>query len=171
MRFKLHAGCASSSSISSGTSSNVGRSTSPKRFGSKNSRLENYAMAAGLTADSTNSKDFWCSSPYTQPHKEISIFIASLAYYVDGDSDRAKQLKIVLTVHDMRGAHLFNEALQITSAELSRRALGLSDLPSEVSQAILEGKSGKWKTNKVEIEVFRENYVNIPGYDLKFMIR
>jgi hypothetical protein len=71
----------------------------------------------------------------------------------------------------MRGAHFFNEALQITSAELSRRALGLSDLPSEVSQAILEGKSGKWKTNKVEIEVFRENYVNIPGYDLKFMIR
>jgi hypothetical protein len=125
----------------------------------------------GYKSDPSLPKEFFCSSPY----KEIGVRPTSslannLAYYVDGDQNTAKQLKLVLNVNNQSDADRAHAALATASGLLTRRAMG-ADLADEVVLALLSGRSGKWKAGKILIEVIREDWPSSRGHEVKFIIR
>lgn len=116
-------------------------------------------------------ENYWCACFYKEIGKSTLFSIKNnLAYYVDGDRNTAKQLKLVLNVNNRDDAETAHGALAAASGILTKRALN-ADLSDEVLLALLAGRAGKWKAGKNQIEVFREDWDNGKGYEVKFFIR
>jgi len=114
-------------------------------------------------------KEYWCSSPYKDIGEGWPL-PNNLAFYVDGESGIANQLKLVLNVNIVSTAETAHETLALAGHLLSKRALGL-ELPSETVTALLVGRSGKWKVGQGRIEVIREDWSTGKGYEVKFLIK
>jgi hypothetical protein len=123
----------------------------------------------GWKNDPSAPKQYWCSSPYNDIGDGRPL-PNNLAFYVDGESNVASQLKLVLNVNIISTAEKAHEALAVAGHLLTRRALGL-ELPGETITALLVGRSGKWKVGQGRIEVIREDWPTGKGYEVKFLIK
>lgn len=112
---------------------------------------------------------FGCSSPY----KELgagSPLANNIAYYVDGNSQNANELKLVLNVNAAQSAKEAHAALLQYSDELTQKALGVP-MPKDARSAISSGKSGKWTLGKAKAELMRENWTTGKGYELRYILK
>ncbi|HPN98842.1 MAG TPA: hypothetical protein PLX88_09700 [Syntrophorhabdaceae bacterium] len=111
---------------------------------------------------------YFCSSPY----KEIGTGYPlknNIAYYAEGDAGKVTKLKLVLNVYYKKEAKQAQTELMKNAETLLKKALKAS-LPKEAKDAILAGKSGKWKVGDVDISVARENWPTGKGYEIKLRV-
>lgn len=116
----------------------------------------------------SSAKNFFCASPYNPIGNGWSPE-NNLAYYVIGDHDTARELKLILSVN-MKAAEVGGTVLSIASDLLTKRALG-SKLSPDVLQALLSGETGQWDAGANQILIRREDWPSGRGYELRFIIR
>ena len=90
-----------------------------------------------------------------------------VAYYVEGDSQNAAELELVLNVNVAQESKKAHSILLNYSEELAKKALGTS-LPKAVRDAISSGKAGQWTVEKSKVELMRDNWPTGKGYDLHY---
>jgi len=112
---------------------------------------------------------YGCSSTYRDLGKG-SPLPNNIAYYVEGDRETAKELKLVLNVFVREDAELAHDALTPAGGVLTKLALSTQH-PDEIFDALILGKSGKWRVGKNRIEILREEWPSGRGYEIKFLIR
>ena len=91
----------------------------------------------------------------------------NLAYYVNGDAERAHDLLLKLNVNQRQEAQ---QALLRAAKALTQQALNTS-LPKAAEQAITAGKPWRGTVKAATIDLTREDWPTGKGYDLKFLIR
>jgi hypothetical protein len=109
--------------------------------------------------------EFFCSSSY----KEIGTgwpLANNLAYYVEGSYSEAKMAKLVLNINNKdSAASAYTELLKAAQA-LSLKLSGV-DLPSEISNAITNGKNASTEAGGTKTKVIREEWPTGRGYEIK----
>jgi hypothetical protein len=91
----------------------------------------------------------------------------NLAYYVNGDAERAHDLLLKLNVNQRQEAQ---QALLRAAKALTQQALNTS-LPKAAEQAITAGKPWRGTVKAATVDLTREDWPTGKGYDLKFLIR
>ena len=112
---------------------------------------------------------YGCSSPY----KELGVgspLANNIAYYVEGNSQNAAELKLVLNVNAAQESKDAHATLLNYSEELTKKALG-TPLPKDVRNAISSGKAGQWTIEKSKVELMRDVWPTGRGYELHYIIR
>ena len=94
----------------------------------------------------------------------------NLAYYVDGDAERAHQMLLKLNVNQRHEAQQAQQALLRAAKVLTQQALNTS-LPKPAEQAIAAGKPWRGTVKAATLELTREDWSTGKGYDLKFLVR
>jgi hypothetical protein len=137
-----------------------------------------YLHSVGLGTDRYWRDDgeplFHCLSPMTplgtaaEPHG--FGLKNNLAYYVDGDAERAHDLLLKLNVNQCHEAKQAQQALVRAAKALTQQALN-TPLPKAAEQAITVGKPWKGAVKAATLELTREDWPTGKGYDLKFRVR
>jgi hypothetical protein len=94
----------------------------------------------------------------------------NLAYYVDGDAERAHEMLLKLNVNQRHEAKQAQQALLRAAKVLSQQAPNIS-LPKAAEQAIMAGKPWRGTVKASTLELTREDWPTGKGYDLKFLVR
>jgi len=139
-----------------------------------------YLKGIGLGTDRYWRDDgerlFHCLSPYKELGTAADPLGLSsknnLAYYVDGDTERIHEMKLVLNVyyqnvkprHEAKQAH---QPLAQAAKRLTQEALK-TPLPKAAEQAIAAGKPWGGALKTATLELTREDWPSGKGYDLKF---
>lgn len=154
-------------------------SNAPSSFSQTSTDWRSPEIACALLAKEINIKtgryrehspgEYICASPYRELGKGQPL-ANNIAYYVEGDRETAKELKLVLNVYVRESSQLAHDALALAGGVLTRRALG-GQLPDEIFDALMLGKSGKWRVGKNRVEILREEWPSGRGYEIKFLIR
>ena len=117
---------------------------------------------------------FRCFSPMTEvgtaaePH---GVGLKNnLAYYVDGDTERAHDLLLKLNVNQRQEAKQAQQALVRAAKALTQQALN-APLPKAAEQAIAAGKPWQGTLKGATVALAREDWPTGKGYDLKFRVR
>jgi hypothetical protein len=117
---------------------------------------------------------FHCLSPMTElgiaaePH---GLGLKNnLAYYVDGDAERAHDLLLKLNVNQRQEAKQAQQALVRAAKALTQQALN-APLPKTAEQAIAAGKPWQGTLKGATVVLAREDWPTGKGYDLKFRVR
>jgi hypothetical protein len=117
---------------------------------------------------------FRCFSPMTEvgtaaePH---GVGLKNnLAYYVDGDTERADDLLLKLNVNQRQEAKQAQQALVRAAKVLTQQALN-APLPKAAEQAIAAGKPWQGTLKGATVALAREDWPTGKGYDLKFRVR
>jgi hypothetical protein len=112
---------------------------------------------------------FHCFSPMTElgtaaePH---GLGLKNnLAYYVDGDTERAHDLLLKLNVNQRQEAKQAQQALVRAAKALN------APLPKAAEQAIAAGKPWQGTLKGATVALAREDWPTGKGYDLKFRVR
>jgi hypothetical protein len=115
---------------------------------------------------------FHCLSPMTQLGTAAEPYGLknNLAYYVDGDAERAHEMLLKLNVNQRHEAKQAQQILLRAAKALSQQALNTS-LPKAAEQAIMAGKPWRGAVKAATLELTREDWPTAKGYDLKFLIR
>ncbi|HYH82028.1 MAG TPA: hypothetical protein VEX86_19635, partial [Longimicrobium sp.] len=109
-----------------------------------------------------------CSSPYLEIGGGAPL-ANNLAYYVNGDATRARELKLVLNMNQAGDATEAHTALAEQASNLTQNALG-QPLPPEAMDAIRKGVAGEWSVGSATLRVVREDWPTGRGYELHFTI-
>ena len=117
---------------------------------------------------------FGCSSPY----KEVGIVADpdglglknNLAYYVSGDAEQMREMRLVLNVNQRHEAKQAHQELLRAAQVLTQQALN-TPLPRAVGRAVVAGKPWQGAIKDASIEITRFNGPTGEGYDLKFLVR
>jgi hypothetical protein len=137
-----------------------------------------YLRRVGLVTDRYWRDDgeplFHCLSPMTplgtaaEPH---GLGLKNnLAYYVDGDAERAHDLRLKLNVNQRQEAKQAQQALGRAAKALTQQALNAA-LPKAAEQAITAGNPWQGTLKGATVALTREEWPTGKGYDLKFRIR
>jgi hypothetical protein len=117
---------------------------------------------------------FHCLSPMTplgtaaEPH---GLGLKNnLAYYVDGDAERAHDLLLKLNVNQRQEAKQAQQTLVRAAKALTQQALN-APLPKAAEQAIAAGKPWQGTLQGATVALAREDWPTGKGYDLKFRVR
>jgi hypothetical protein len=94
----------------------------------------------------------------------------NLAYYVDGDAERAHEMLLKLNVNQRQEAKQAHQALVRAAKALTQQALN-TPLPKAAEQAITAGKPWRGTVTAATLELTREDWPTGKGYDLKFLVR
>jgi Family of unknown function (DUF6030) len=94
----------------------------------------------------------------------------NLAYYVNGDAERAHDLLLKLNVNQRHEAKQAHQALVRAAKALTHQALN-TPLPKAAEQAIAAGKPWRGSIKAATLELTREDWPTGKGYDLKFLVR
>ena len=111
---------------------------------------------------------FGCSSPYKDIGEGIPL-ANNIAYYVSGNSQNVKELKLVLNVNVTQNADEAHTAFLQYSEELTQKALGIT-IPKDERDAILSGIAGEWIIKQTKVELVREDWPTGKGYELKYIL-
>jgi hypothetical protein len=111
---------------------------------------------------------FGCSSPYKDIGEGIPL-ANNIAYYVNGNSQNAKELKLVLNVNVTQNADEAHAVFLQYSEELTQKALGVA-IPKDERDAILSGIAGEWIIKQTKVEIVREDWPTGKGYELKYIL-
>ncbi|MFP2908567.1 hypothetical protein ACLESD_26645 [Pyxidicoccus sp. 3LFB2] len=114
--------------------------------------------------------EYTCFTPYKVLGNDGPGLANNIAYYVDGNSKRARQLKLVLNVNDRANAKSALSELRKSAEALTAKALGAST-PSEVSSALVSGKAGTWTVHATRIEVRRDDWPTGKGYSIHYVLQ
>jgi hypothetical protein len=137
-----------------------------------------YGRSVGLVTDRYWRDDgerlFHCLSPY----KELGTVADSLglglknnlAYYVDGNTDRIDQMKLVLNVNQRHEAKRAHQELVRAAKVIAQEALKLP-LPKAAEQTIAAGKPWQGAVKAATFELTRDDWPTGKGYTLDFLIR
>ncbi len=112
--------------------------------------------------------EYGCSSPYKEFGSGFPLK-NNLAYYVDGGSNKARILKLVLNVNNKAEAKSAHAEMLKAAITLSKKAVA-SDLPQSIKVAINRGTKAKAKVGNVSIELIRIDWPTGKGYELKLFI-
>jgi hypothetical protein len=137
-----------------------------------------YLRSVGLGTDRYWRDDgeplFHCLSPMTplgtaaEPH---GLGLKNnLAYYVDGDAERAHDLLLKLNVNQRQEAKQAQQTLMRAAKALTQQALN-APLPKAAEQAITAGKPWQGTLKGATVALAREDWPTGKGYDLKFRVR
>jgi hypothetical protein len=117
---------------------------------------------------------FHCFSPMTgvgtaaEPH---GVGLKNnLAYYVDGDAERAHDLLLKLNVNQRQEAKQAQQTLVRAAKALTQQVLN-APLPKAAEQAIAAGKPWQGTLKGATVALAREDWPTGKGYDLKFRVR
>ena len=94
----------------------------------------------------------------------------NIAYYIDGDQNIARQLKIVLNVNHPQNAEHAKSRFAEVAARLSTAATG-SEIPARVKRGILSQSDNVVKREGLELIVERDPFADERGFTLRFVIR
>ncbi|WP_420125272.1 hypothetical protein [Longimicrobium sp.] len=109
-----------------------------------------------------------CSSPYLEIGAGAPL-ANNLAYYVNGDATRARELKLVLNMNQVDDATKAHNALAEHASKLTQNALG-QPLPTAAVDAIRKGVAGEWSMAGATLRVVRDDWPTGRGYELHFTI-
>jgi anti-sigma factor RsiW len=90
----------------------------------------------------------------------------NLAYYVDGDAERAHELRLKLNVNQRQEAKQAQQALMRATKALTQQAFNTS-LPKAAEQAIAADKPWRGTLKAATLELVREDWPTGKGYGLK----
>lgn len=93
----------------------------------------------------------------------------NIAYYVEGERNRVRELKLVLNVNQPRFWKEAHEVLLRYSKSLYQKILK-QQMPQKIGNTIIQGYSGKWTVQNITIELLRDDWPSGKGYSLKFVI-
>lgn len=101
--------------------------------------------------------EWWASSTYLTINEE-SLFSSKIAYYISGDEQAVKRLKLVLNVNN-------NEDSEVAEARFHQVCDGLflssiGDVPSEVLERISHDEDAEMVVNGRQIRLRKEVFVN-----------
>jgi hypothetical protein len=117
---------------------------------------------------------FHCLSPYQELGTVADPMgfglTNNLAYYVDGDAERAHDLLLVLNVNQRHEAKQAHQALVRAAKALTQQAIN-TPLPKTAAQAIAVGKPWKGTVKAATTDLTREDWPTGKGYGLKFRVR
>ena len=142
-----------------------------------------YLRSLGLKTDRYWRDDgeqvFHCLSPY----KELGTVADplgpssknNLAYYVDGDTERIHQMKLVLNIYHYnvkprQEAKQAHQPLGQAVKRLTQEALK-TPLPKAAEQAIAAGKPWQGTVKAATLELTRDDWPTGKGYELHFLVR
>ena len=96
---------------------------------------------------------------------------SNIAFYIDGDEEQVKYLKLKLNVNDKSTSKESHEVLLNTAKILYRQALD-SDFPNILAQAILDGEPTAINYQNFKISIQLEEFPDhsLGGYEIKFTI-
>jgi hypothetical protein len=98
----------------------------------------------------------------------LSSFI--FAYYIEGDRDIARVLKLKLNINEKALASDAHQMLCNLGTTLFQRTFK-DDIPQEFRNALLEGSDLTIVIRNKDVCVSRDVWANGNGYDVKFTIR
>jgi len=108
------------------------------------------------------------SSPYVDIGDGSTLNV--IAYYVNGEADIAKKLKLVLDVHEVHQYVEAHSKLLSSAKKLHKVALGTS-LPNNLTQAIINGKNLTTRfQGRIKVAVSKIDWPSERGYNLNFLI-
>lgn len=113
---------------------------------------------------------YGCNSSYLDIGSASSGLANNIAYYVDGDSHKVNQVKLVLNVNQRLQENEAKTALVRASHELVEKSLG-KKLPSEIVHALNSGGSLVLSREEINYEVRRSDWPTGKGYEIHFIIR
>ena len=116
--------------------------------------------------------NFYASSPYKEigPGSSQSNYSAYIAYYIDGNVNKAEKLTLVLNVNNKAAVEAAHAELLKAAGVLARKALG-AELPAVISQAIVQGRSAQAKVGNTSIELIRSDWSTDMGYNLMLIFK
>jgi len=99
------------------------------------------------------------------------LFASNLAYYVEGDEETARILKLVLHVNKMEKASVSQIKLTKVACQLFKYAMG-NEPTENLRNALLKGRQFEqvFEIHKVKIEKQPFGSRDYKGYDIKFII-
>lgn len=114
--------------------------------------------------------EYACFTPYKVLGDDGPGLANNIAYYVDGNSKRAVQLKLVLNVNDRANEKSALSEFRKSAEALTAKALG-APVPAEVARALSSGKAGTWAVHATRIEVRRDDWPTGKGYSVHYVLR
>lgn len=112
--------------------------------------------------------NYGCSSPYKEFGSGASL-ANNLAFYAEGTSNSAKQVKLVLNINNRASASSAHQELVKLAITLSKKATG-EKLPQALQDAIRNGQSASQKVGSAMVEVVKEEWTTGKGYEVKVII-
>jgi hypothetical protein len=111
--------------------------------------------------------EWFASSPYLKIGEEI--LSNNISYYIEGDSDTAKCLKLVLNINNVSNSIESHEIFLAASKQLFFNALN-KNMSNKLEQKILNDESEEMLIDSSKIKIIKNNWPADKGYDIKFLI-
>lgn len=127
--------------------------------------LVDEAMPTGdYKPDAPGAPTYYACSTYHRLRGGLN----NIAYYVEGDKDQIKKLRLVLNVHDQLNAQAAHAAMAQAANKLLVRGFGSQ---ADLSQLVISGKSGKAAIDEeIGIETRFSFWPTGLGYDLQLIV-
>lgn len=114
----------------------------------------------GTSGCASNYKDIGAGEPLAN----------NLAYYVNGERQKVRSVKLVLNYNQPGSSQTATQALISAAQKLSDKALG-ANLPASVVSLIQAGKPGTVKAGRGEVVVVRSDWPTGKGYEIQVIMR
>jgi hypothetical protein len=101
--------------------------------------------------------EWWASSTYLTINEE-SLFSSKIAYYISGDEQAVKRLKLVLNVNNNEDSEVAEARFHQVCEALFLSSIG--DAPSKVLERISHDEDAKMEFNGRQIRLCKEAFVN-----------
>jgi hypothetical protein len=112
--------------------------------------------------------DWFASSPYLKIGEEL-LSSNNISYYIEGDSNIVRCLKLVLNINNSSNSIESHKVLLAASKQLFSNALD-KNMPNELEHNILNGDNKEMFLDSSKIRIFRNDWSTNKGYDVKFSI-
>jgi len=100
-----------------------------------------------------------------------NVLANTIAYYIQGNSDAAKTLKLVLDVNDPTKADRAHTKM-LDCAEVLYRFAMKEEIPKRLSDALIKGRNKELRVGKIYISVYRNPWHEhrLKGYNLNLIV-
>jgi hypothetical protein len=112
-------------------------------------------------------QEWFACSPYLEIGS--GLLPNNIAFYLEGDSDVVKCLKLKMNINEKAGANIAHQTLLRIASLLCKVAL-VNNINDQMSNAILNGSNGGIKFKSKIIRVKTEYWANNKGYEVGFII-